>query len=287
MKRILLCLMMMPFLVFSQKKNTNDNQNALLWEISGGQLKEPSYLYGTIHMICPADFRMSELLKKKFESSTNLFLELDMDDPSMTMKTLQLSMMKKGSLKELMSSEEYTELEKFMKDTIGMPLSVFNKMKPFTLMSIMYTKILPCKGMESYEQRFLEMAKSQKKEVNGLEKLEDQFAVFDNIPDSVEVKMILEMSRKFAEQKTEFAKMVEAYKAKDLVAMQNMISASPDMAGFEDVLLVNRNKNWIPVMEKNMLQSSTFFAVGAGHLPGDDGVISLLRKSGYKVVPVE
>jgi uncharacterized protein len=66
-----------------------------------------------------------------------------------------------------------------------------------------------------------------------------------------------------------------------------MINASPDMAGFEDVLLINRNKNWIPVMEKNMLQSGTFFAVGAGHLPGDDGVISLLRKSGYKVVPVE
>lgn len=81
--------MMMPFLVFSQKKNTNENENALLWEISGGQLKEPSYLYGTIHMICPADFRMSDLLKKKFESSTNLFLELDMDDPSMTMKTLE------------------------------------------------------------------------------------------------------------------------------------------------------------------------------------------------------
>jgi uncharacterized protein len=66
-----------------------------------------------------------------------------------------------------------------------------------------------------------------------------------------------------------------------------MISASPDMAGFEDLLLVNRNMNWIPVMEKAMLAQGTFFAVGAGHLPGNEGVISLLKKAGYTVVPVE
>ena len=287
MKKILLVVMILPILAFAQKQKSVDTQNALLWEISGGQLKEPSYLYGTIHMICPDDFLMRDMMKAKFESAKNLFLEIDMDDPSMNMKALQLSMMKQGSLKELMSGEEYAELEKFMKDSIGMPLGVFNKMKPFTLMSIMYTKILPCKGMESYEQRFVEMAKSQKKEVNGLEKIEDQFAVFDNIPDSVEIDMILEMARKFGEQKTEFTKMVDAYKAKDLIAMQKMISSSPDMAGFEDILLVNRNKNWIPVMEKNMLRESTFFAVGAGHLPGTDGVIELLRKAGYKVTPVD
>jgi uncharacterized protein YbaP (TraB family) len=81
--------------------------------------------------------------------------------------------------------------------------------------------------------------------------------------------------------------MTEAYKKKDLYALANMISASPDMAGYENLLLVNRNKNWIPVMEKAMTAQSNFFAVGAGHLPGNDGVINLLRKAGYTVSPVE
>jgi uncharacterized protein YbaP (TraB family) len=262
-------------------------QNALLWQISGKNLAKPSYLFGTIHMICPEDFYMSDTLKASFARAEKIYLEIDMDDPSMTMKTLQLALMKDKSLKDLMSKEDYARLDKFMKDSIGMPLMIFNKMKPFTLMSVLYTKVLPCQKMESYEQSFISMARQQKKELLGLEKLEDQFAVFDKIPDSAEVQMILYMINDFDGQRKEFAKMIEAYKKKDLDALSKMISASPDIAGFEDLLLVNRNKNWIPVMEKAMNEQSNFFAVGAGHLPGNDGVIALLKKAGYKVVPVE
>ncbi len=285
--KIIVLFLTLSFSFPAKAQQKPDTQKALLWEISGKNLTAPSYLYGTIHMICPADFSMSDTIIKRFEKTKSLFLEIDMDDPSMNMKTLQLSMMKEGSLKDLYTADEYKELEKFMKDSIGMPLMIFNKMKPFTLLSIMYTKVLPCSGMESYEQHFLDMAKKQKKEINGLEKLEDQFAVFDNIPDSAEAQMILEMVRHFADQKKEFSKMTEAYKAKDLTAMAAMISDSPDMAGYEDILLVNRNRNWIPVIEKAMQKESTFFAVGAGHLPGNDGVIRLLRDAGYTVKPVD
>jgi uncharacterized protein len=271
----------------SKTKSVKIQENALLWQINGKDLKKPSYLFGTIHMICPEDFIMSDSIRSTFARSEKIYLEIDMDDPAMTLKTLQLAMMKDKSLKDLMSKEDYTRLDKFMNDSIGMPLMIFNKMKPFTLMSILYTKVLPCPKMESYEQSFMSMAELQKKEILGLEKLEDQFAVFDQIPDSAEVKMILDMIDDFGGQQKEFAKMTEAYKRKDLDALSKMINASPDMAGYENLLLVNRNKNWIPVMEKAMSTQSTFFAVGAGHLPGEDGVISLLRKAGYTVSPVE
>ncbi|MGL6268932.1 MAG: TraB/GumN family protein [Chitinophagaceae bacterium] len=271
----------------SKTKSVKIQENALLWQINGGDLNKPSYLFGTIHMICPEDFILSDSIKSTFARSEKIYLEIDMDDPAMTMKTLQLAMMKDKSLKDLMSKEDYARLNKFMQDSVGMPLTIFNKMKPFTLMSILYTKVLPCPKMESYEQSFMTMAQQQKKEILGLEKLEDQFAVFDQIPDSAEVRMILEMIDNFGAQQKEFAKMTEAYKRKDLEALSTMINASPDMAGYENLLLVNRNKNWIPVMEKAMATQSTFFAVGAGHLPGQDGVISLLRKAGYTVSPVE
>ena len=271
----------------SKTKSVKNQENALLWQIQGKNLKNSSYLFGTIHMICPEDFIMSDSIKSSFARSEKIYLEIDMDDPAMTMKTLQLAMMKDKSLKDLMSKEDYARLDKFMQDSVGMPLTIFNKMKPFTLMSILYTKVLPCEKMESYEQSFMTMAQQQKKEILGLEKLEDQFAVFDKIPDSAEVRMILEMIDDFGAQQKEFTKMTEAYKRKDLDDLSKMINASPDMAGYENLLLVNRNKNWIPVMENAMAAQSTFFAVGAGHLPGQDGVISLLRKAGYTVSPVE
>ena len=262
-------------------------ERALLWEISGKGLSAPSYLYGTIHMICPEDFSFSETLQKSFEASQQVYLEIDMDDPMMALKSAQLSLLKNGSIKELMTAADYEKLQRFMKDSIGMPMLLLNKMKPFTLMSMLYTKVLPCPKMESYEQRFTALAKKQQKEVLGLEKLEDQFAVFDRIPDSAEVRMILDMIDNFQEQRTEFAKMVDLYKRKDIDALANLISASPDMAGYEEVLLINRNKNWIPVMEKAMAAQRSFFAVGAGHLPGKQGVITLLREAGYTVRPVE
>jgi uncharacterized protein YbaP (TraB family) len=274
-------------LILSITINVQAQENALLWQVTGKDLKQPSFLFGTIHMICPEDFSISDSIRSTFNRTGKLYLEIDMDDASLMIKTVQLSMLKQGSIRDLMNSESYTRLERFMKDTIGMPMIMVNKMKPFTLLSLLYSKILPCRKPESYEQRLLEMAKKQNMEVLGLEKLEDQFAVFDKIPDTTEISMIMEMIDNYENQRTEFAKMVLLYNHKDLNGLANMINASPDMAGFEDILLINRNRNWIPVMEKAMAAQPTFFAVGAGHLPGENGVIGLLKKSGYTITPVD
>lgn len=261
-------------------------ENALLWQVSGKGLASPSYVYGTIHIICKEDFQFSATLKEKFREAKNIYLELDMDDPNMMMKMASLSIMKGKSMKDLMSPEDYSFLTAYVKDSLGMPMMLFNKMKPITLMSLLYTKALPCSASESYEQTMVAMAKQQKKDIRGLEKIEDQMGVFDKIPDSVEAKMILDMIRQMPEQKKQFAQMVDAYKKEDLRSLSNAMSESPEWKGFEDIMLSNRNKNWIPVMEGAMKESTTLFAVGAGHLYGKEGVIHLLRQAGYTVTPV-
>ena len=261
-------------------------ENALLWSVSGNGLSSPSYIYGTIHMICSEDFQISNTLKEKFEGAKSVYLEIDMDDPNMMMKTAMLSIMKDHSLKDIMSEKDYKELSAYVKDSLGMPMMIFNKLKPMTLMSLLYTKILSCPS-ESYEQHFVDMAKDRKKEIRGLEKIEDQMGVFDKIPDSVEAKMLLEMIRNMPEQRKEFAEMVESYKKEDLNKLGDEIGDSPEWKGYEDIMLVNRNKNWIPVMSAAMKEGPQLFAVGAGHLPGKDGLINLLRKAGFKVEPVQ
>jgi uncharacterized protein YbaP (TraB family) len=265
----------------------SESENALLWEVSGKGLTQPSYLYGTIHMICPEDFLLGDSLKSAFGQAAKIYLELDMDDPSIALKTLQLSMLKNGSLKDLMAPASYEQLSNFVQDSLQMPMMVFNKMKPFALMSVLYTRVLPCSKPESYEQTFVQWAGQQRKEILGLEKLEEQFAVFDQIPDTTEARMVLDMIRDFNGQRSEFRKMTEAYKRKDLQALGGLMEESPDMKGYEDLLLVNRNRNWIPVMQAAMSANRCFFAVGAGHLPGQEGVIALLRKAGYQVRPLE
>ena len=122
-------------LILSITINVQAQENALLWQVTGKDLKQPSFLFGTIHMICPEDFSISDSIRSTFNRTGKLYLEIDMDDASLMIKTVQLSMLKQGSIRDLMNSESYTRLERFMKDTIGMPMIMVNKMKPFTLLS--------------------------------------------------------------------------------------------------------------------------------------------------------
>ncbi|MFN5248095.1 MAG: TraB/GumN family protein [Bacteroidota bacterium] len=265
-----------------------DKTNALLWEISGNGLQQPSYLFGTIHMICKEDFTFSELAKQKFNASKQVYLELDMDDPklqSVMMGLMQLP--DKETLKNKLGENNFNRLDSFLKKEMNMNLAVFNGFKPMMVMSLLAQRLLSCAAMESYEINFVKMASEQKKELLGLERVEDQVAVFDAIPDSLEIRSIMSIVNNFESQKNEFNRMSSLYKAQNLESLYQLMVASPEMMGSQELLLDRRNRNWIPIMESAMKISSTFFAVGAGHLAGSQGVLELLKKKGYKVKPIK
>lgn len=263
------------------------DMNNLLWEISGNGLSKPSYLYGTIHMICETDFFIKDQLREKFDNAAKLYLEIDMDDPGMNMKMLQLAMLKDKKLSDFFTPKEYARLNDFFRDSIKMPLAMMSTMKPFTLFSLMLMKAMPCDKQKSYELTFVEMAKEQSKEVLGLETIEDQMKVFDGLPDSVQAQMVMRYVNEYAAQQEEFARLVDNYKKEDLEALYATILASPDMEGAQDAFLFERNRRWIPVIETAAKEEPIFIAVGAAHLPGEEGVIQLLQKKGYTVRPVK
>ena len=261
-----------------------DKTNTLLWEISGNGLNEPSYLFGTIHMICKEDFLLSESVKQKFASSKQIYLELDMDDPQLQGKMMQqMQLAGKETLKNKLGESNFKKLDSFLQKEMSMNLVMFDKLKPMMVMGLLAQRLLPCATMESYDLNFVKMASEQKKELLGLEKVEEQIGVFDAIPDSLEILSIMNMVNDFDAQKKEFTRMSAIYKSQDLEALYQLMVESPEMMGSQELLLDRRNRNWIPVMESAMKNSSTFFAVGAGHLGGSQGVLELLRKQGYMV----
>ena len=265
-----------------------DKTNALLWEISGNGLQQPSYLFGTIHMICKEDYTFSELTKQKFNRSKQVYLELDIDDP--TLQSVMMGLMQlpdKESLKNKLGGNNFNRLDSFLKKEMNMNLAVFNGFKPMMVMSLLAQRLLSCAAMESYEINFVKMASEQKKELLGLERVEDQVAVFDAIPDSLEIRSIMSIVNNFESQKNEFNRMSSLCKAQNLESLYQLMVASPEMMGSQELLLDRRNRNWIPIMESAMKISSTFFAVGAGHLAGSQGVLELLRKKGYKMKPIK
>jgi uncharacterized protein len=274
-------VLLISFSSFAQK------DNSLLWEISGNGLQKSSYLFGTIHMICKKDYFMSDVVKERFNTSQHVFLEMDMDDPKMQMTMMKLATLPAGeNLKKIFGSN-YPMVDSFFKAKAGMGLAIFNQFKPMMVMSLLYLKMLPCESTESYETNFMAMAKEKQKDIKGLETIEDQMQVFDNIPDSVEAANIVKMIKEYDSQVKQYTDMVEVYKQQNINKLYSFVSSSPDLMEAQDDLLKKRNSNWIPVMEKNMKEGQSFFAVGAAHLGGDIGVIALLRKAGYKVRAVK
>jgi uncharacterized protein len=262
-------------------------EKSLLWEISGNGLSKPSYVYGTIHVICPNDYFLTDSTKASFQKAEQVYLELDMDDPTMMTKMTQTMMLTNGKkMKDYLKPEDYTLLSDYFKQKMGMNLDQIGGMKPFTLMSMLYMTLLSCQP-QSYEMVFTQMATSGKKELLGLETVEFQMGVFDRIPYEKQAELLADMVRKKEESSKEFGDMVALYKKQDLEGLLKLMDDSAwDFNGYEDILLANRNTAWIPIMEGAMKSKATFFAVGAGHLGGTKGVLHLLKKKGYRVKAV-
>jgi uncharacterized protein YbaP (TraB family) len=261
-------------------------ENALLWKIEGKNSTQPSYLFGTFHMLCPTDFEMPDTLKSLLSKTNQLFLELDIDDPQMNVKMMKHINMKEGvKLKDLLSTTEYDTAIVLFKQITGMNLKMFESYKPFILSSFLYPRIMACNTI-AFEKELSKLAKESNLETKGLETIEDQLSVFDNVPYKTQAKMFIKSLLEIEEGKIQMQKMVAMYKSKNINAMQKTVKGDADLGKHEKVLLHKRNKNWVPIMDKEIATHSTFFAVGAGHLGGKKGVINLLRKSGYTVTPI-
>lgn len=268
--------------------NAQELEKSLLWEISGEGLESPSYLYGTIHATCDATLDANTL--KALDETKQLYLEIDMDDKEMPMQMMKyMKMNNDEKLSTLVSEEDFIIIDSFLKENVSMSAKMLDTFKPFMVSAMLLPKMLDCE-FKSVEGELMRVTKEQNEEVYGLEKVEDQMKVFDAIPYQEQANELLKTAKNGLEKdKLEFQKMMNVYKKKDIEELLRMMDASDNKitADNKGVLLNNRNKNWIPIIIKTAKEMPTFFGVGAAHLAGDEGVIKLLRKAGYKVVAVK
>ncbi len=276
------------FGMFLAKATKAQDVNALLWKIEGNGLEAPSYLYGTIHAICQEDYFMKESVKEALDNTGQIVLELDMDDPQFMAK-MQKNILNAGmkNISPEFNEEDKALVNEFLKANFGADLTQLGIVKPFGLVAMVVQKTIQCSEMASYEQEFIKVAAEKEVELIGLETVEFQTSLFDNEPMEVQIKMLVDGIKDFEEGQEEFKKMVDYYKAEDLEGMQMLVADSPQFAGFEDILLTNRNKDWIPKIGDIVKDQSSFIAVGALHLPGENGVISLLKKAGYSITAAD
>ncbi len=271
------------FLFISSVANV---RGQLLYTIQPKNGNSISYLYGTIHMMPEDQFQLSSSLLEAFESCSTLAMEVDLNmDFSAKIALAQQTILPNGqTLKDITTPEQYTKIVRYCLDSCGMTkkkIKRYSRLKPFFFSSAMLQDQL--KNTKSYELEFQKLAEKAKKTMMGLESIQVQMETINTVPLNDQVSMLMDG----IQNPQQYDGMLDAYLAEDLDALyKSVIAESQNFPNFIENFLNRRNRNWIPVISSQVERGATFIAVGAGHLPGEQGVITLLRNAGYTVTPV-
>lgn len=260
-------------------------KSSLLWEVSGNGLKEPSHIFGTMHIMCKEDFPLSDILKNKIRSSGLLYEEINMSDPGIA-SGLLMKMMSAKSLQSSMSGDDFIKLGIAFQKITGLPIEAFNQFKPSMCLSTLAGNSISCNNKVVPEIEFMNLAKQYRIPLRGLETIDEQMKILDKEPLDSQINSLKRTVFNFDSIKVEMQDMIHVYKKRDIDSIYAAEIRTGDNIDFRTELLDKRNENWVPVIKKAMAEKASFFAVGAAHLGGPEGVISLLRKQGYTLKPL-
>lgn len=266
-------------------------EKTLLWEISGNGLSQPSYLFGTIHIACEGEVEMRPEIQTAFDKTEQLILEMKMDDPSLMVKMMQASLATDGkTVSDKLGTELASKVDSLMTTRMGMNLAMFENLNLSTISIQLGLLAINCPVDLGYDMMLLNEAKTDGKEIKGLESIETQIQVLLSMSEEEALQSINYIVNNFEESELELQKMLDLYRNQEVQGLYNFTKESMEdpkypQGDLED-LLHKRNENWIPVIEKEIRNAPSFIAVGAAHLAGQRGVIHLLRNQGYTLNPV-
>lgn len=266
---------------FSVNAQTPKSENSMLWEVSGNGLAKPSYLFGTVHMICGKDFIMKPKVLEAFSKTSKLTLEINMDNAE-ELKIVQEMAMSKEPLSKKLTPKQIAQLEEVLKNNGGLTLAQVDNYTLETVMSLLFMNSFGCTDLKFYELEFIGKAKESNKPIVGLEKAVEQMDLLNqSFTDDELIAYLQKINVDMCKT------MIKDYTNEDINSIYAMTTDKEMMSPTtKKTLLDNRNENWLKIMPQMMQKESVFFAVGAAHFAGELGVINLLRKAGYIVKPI-
>ena len=262
-------------------------KSALLYKVSNDDNNKVSYLFGTMHVMSEDHFFFPAKIGSLLEDCEALCMEIkDIEEQSINPSLL---FDPDKAIQDFCSKEQWDSLVEWADRDLLMNKENFETnfkfAKPFVLIQFMVNLNLP-PIHKSQEKELEKIAKASKIESHGLETIDEQLNVFNEIAYPTQISLLMQQLNELETSLGDFQDMEAAYNKQDLDALCE-ISNDEMMKMLHDELLVQRNLNWIPKMMALMKKKSVFFAVGAAHLCGEDGLIELLTKKGYRVEGIE
>lgn len=267
---------------------------SMLWEVSGNALKQPSYLFGTYHVLKDSYISKAHAVRQAFDKSAGIVVETTIDSAAMLSMAMK-AMMPGKSLKQLISPADYELVANEFKKMTGYDLAMFSMMKPImtaTTLSMAYTEkesdTLNRFTGQPIDLFFASEGRKLTKTVTPLETMEQQMGfLFDHDPVEKQATDLVTMVKEKAGMQKAAGDLTKLYLKGDLDGLYKLSQSFEDKYGDLSFLVTERNQTWMKRLPGLMAARPTFIAVGALHLPGPEGLIALLRKQGYQLKAVK
>lgn len=269
----------------------------LLWRVEGPGIKSPSYIFGTHHVAPVALLDSVDGFDEALASVDAVYGELDMArmmTPAAQQQMMGAAMAPQDSLLTMvLTPAQVDSLDIILKKYLGPMVSAqaFAAMKPAMVQTVltmtMNQKFFPgFNAAEQLDAMIQQRARQGGKTVGGLETLDDQCVALFGAPITRQAKDLMEVVADDDKASESAHRLADAYLSGDLDAMFAMINEEMDD---ETALrmIYNRNDNWVGIIAGRMTSTPTMYVVGAGHLPGQRGLIEQLRAKGLTVTPVK
>ena len=281
MKKVFsLALIAIATMIFTNVQAQKHLENSLLWEIKGNGLEQSSYLYGTYHLLCPEDFLIKEKTLNAFDKSSQLILEVNFGDTA-EINSVQRKLSTARKISDLLTRDEQIRLDTALRKYYSIGYKQVENVSAMMLSSLIIQKGIKCADVKNPELELIKRAGGQNKTVG---QLETALAQIDFLNKAFSPSMLVAQIEQTPFYLEVSANLLKDYKAENMLELEKIFTNPVYMTDEATKWLFTiRNHNWVKKMPEMMKEKSTFFAIGALHLIGDEGLINLLRDQGYTV----
>lgn len=283
--RLLATVSLLTSALVSRADGQTEANRPFLWEVKGS--KSTVYLAGSVHLLREQDLPYPSLLQTAFERADQVTFEINLDEAT-SLSVLLLTVTKgtyspPDSVKAHLTPETYALLDAYRKaNNVTAP----DLYRPWLISQALTETELTRAGFAAkygVDQHFFDAAKKAGKPILALESTAFQINVLADLPEEGQIAGIQQFLENPAKVVSDTVSLVESWKRGDAESVRARAEAEfiNDPVAF-DRLLTQRNKNWMPTIE-GYLQSAktTLVIVGAAHLLGDQGLVTLLQQRGY------
>lgn len=283
MKKIILVFFVILFasMLYAQK-----TASTLLWKISGNGLEKPSYLYGTMHLTDERIFNLGDSVYAAIEKADGFAIELDPENfTALIIDEAKRSLQQGKLLKEMLNDKTFKRYGKALAKKLNKNENEITTADVIREKNKWVEESLRTGKMQTFLDAYLfDIARRQGKWTGGIEDISDQAGALDYLFDETDVQQLAVDDNSGGYDALPAEQLIKIYIAGDLHAIDSLSGLSD--SAFNDVLLIKRNKKMAMRMDSMSHERTMVFAVGAAHLPGTAGVITLLRQKGYTLTPV-